>query len=73
MKGFLFFSGQVAIDLEEGGIFAKDVREQTVQAMENIKAILQAAGDSSRAVDQSNVYFVAMSLFRDFNDECEVF
>jgi enamine deaminase RidA (YjgF/YER057c/UK114 family) len=38
--------------------------------MENIKAILQAAGDSLRDIIQSCVYFVLMLLFWDFNYEC---
>ena len=43
---FLFVSGQLAIDPKEGKIVAKTVTLQTRQVMENIKAILEAAGYS---------------------------
>ncbi len=46
VKGFLFVSGQLDIDHRKGGIFARGVRGQTAKVMENIKAILLAAGYS---------------------------
>jgi 2-iminobutanoate/2-iminopropanoate deaminase len=66
---FLFVSGQVAIDPEEGKIVAKDIKGQTIRVMENIKAILQAAGYSFSNVVQSSVYLSSMKLFSEFNSE----
>jgi 2-iminobutanoate/2-iminopropanoate deaminase len=66
---FLFVSGQVAIDPEKGRIVANGIREQTARVMENIKAILQAAGYNLSDVVQSNVYLSSMALFGEFNDE----
>ena len=66
---FLFVSGQVAIDPEKGRIVEKGIREQTARVMENIKAILQAAGYSLSDVVQSNVYLSSMKLFSEFNNE----
>jgi 2-iminobutanoate/2-iminopropanoate deaminase len=66
---FLFVSGQVAIDPEKGRIVANGIREQTARVMENIKAILQAAGYSLSDVVQSNVYLSSMALFSEFNNE----
>jgi 2-iminobutanoate/2-iminopropanoate deaminase len=66
---FLFVSGQVSIDPKEGRIVATSIREQTVRVMENIKAILQAAGYSLSDIVQSNVYLSSMKLFGEFNDE----
>ena len=66
---FLFVSGQVAIDPKEGRIVAGSIREQTVRVMENIKAILHAAGYSLSNVVQSNVYLSSMKLFSEFNNE----
>jgi 2-iminobutanoate/2-iminopropanoate deaminase len=68
---FLFVSGQVAIDPKEGRIVAAGIREQTVRVMENIKAILQAAGYNLSDVVQSNVYLSSMALFNEFNTEYE--
>jgi 2-iminobutanoate/2-iminopropanoate deaminase len=66
---FLFVSGQVAIDPEKGRIVEKGVREQTARVMENIKAILQAAGYNLSDVVQSNVYLSSMALFGEVNNE----
>jgi 2-iminobutanoate/2-iminopropanoate deaminase len=68
---FLFVSGQVAIDPKEGRIVTAGIREQTVRVMENIKAILQAAGYNLSDVVQSNVYLSSMALFNEFNTEYE--
>jgi 2-iminobutanoate/2-iminopropanoate deaminase len=66
---FLFVSGQVAIDPAKGGIIAKGIRAQTARVMENIKAILQAAGYNLSDVVQSNVYLSSIAMFSEFNDE----
>jgi 2-iminobutanoate/2-iminopropanoate deaminase len=66
---FLFVSGQVAIDPKEGKIVAGGIREQTAKVMENIKAMLQAAGYTLSDVVQSNVYLSSMALFSEFNKE----
>ena len=66
---FLFVSGQVAIDPKEGRLVAGSIREQTIRVMENIKAILHAAGYSLSDVVQSNVYISSMKLFSEFNNE----
>jgi 2-iminobutanoate/2-iminopropanoate deaminase len=66
---FLFVSGQLAIDPKEGKIVAKDITLQTRQVMDNIKAILEAAGYSLKDVVQSTVYLSSMALFEEFNFE----
>jgi 2-iminobutanoate/2-iminopropanoate deaminase len=66
---FLFVSGQVAIDPKKGRIIANGIREQTARVMENIKAVLQAAGYNLSDVVQSNVYLSSMALFSEFNNE----
>jgi 2-iminobutanoate/2-iminopropanoate deaminase len=66
---FLFVSGQVAIDPEGGRIVANDIKGQTARVMDNITAILKAAGYSFSDVVQSNVYLSSMKLFSEFNNE----
>jgi len=66
---FLFVSGQVAMDPKESRIVANGIKEQTVRVMENIKAILHAAGYNVSDVVQSNVYLSSMALFSEFNNE----
>jgi 2-iminobutanoate/2-iminopropanoate deaminase len=64
---FLFVSGQIAIDPKEGKIIALDIKTQTKQVMENVKAILQAANYNLCDVVQANVYLSSMTLFSEFN------
>ena len=66
---FLFVSGQLAIDPKEGRIVTYDIKGQTARVMENIKAILQAAGYNFSDIVQSNVYLSSMKLFSEFNNE----
>jgi 2-iminobutanoate/2-iminopropanoate deaminase len=66
---FLFLSGQLAISPREGKIVAENITLQTRQVMENIKAILEAAGYSMKNVVQSTVYLSSIALFEEFNVE----
>jgi 2-iminobutanoate/2-iminopropanoate deaminase len=66
---FLFVSGQLAIDPKEGKIIVENIQLQTHQVMENIKAILEAAGYSLKDLVQSTVYLSSMELFNEFNCE----
>ena len=64
---FLFVSGQLAIDPKEGKIIASDIKGQTVQVLENIRAILNAANYNLSDIVQANVYLSSMTLFSEFN------
>jgi 2-iminobutanoate/2-iminopropanoate deaminase len=66
---FLFVSGQLAIDPKEGKLIIENIKLQTRQVMENIKAILEVAGFSLKDVVQSTVYLSSMLLFEEFNLE----
>ena len=59
----------MAIDLKEDRIVATGIREQTARVMENIKAILKAAGYTLNDVVQSNVYLSLMAMLSEFNNE----
>ena len=66
---FLFVSGQLAIDPKEGKLIIENIKLQTRQVMENIKAILKAADYSLKDVVSSTVYLSSMALFDEFNRE----
>ena len=66
---YLFVSGQLAIDPKEGKIATQDITLQTRQVMNNIKAILEAAGYGLEDIVQSTVYLSNMALFEEFNVE----
>ena len=63
--GFLFISGQLPIDLS--GIMAEGVTAQTRQCMENIKALLEAAGTGLDRVVKCTVFITDMDEFGKMN------
>jgi len=66
---FLFVSGQLAINPKEDKLVVEDIKLQTHQVMENIKAILESAGYCLKDIVQSTVYLSSISLFEEFNRE----
>ena len=70
---FVFGSGQIPIDPKTGEIIKGDIRQQTRQVMENIKAILEAAGMSLENIVSAFVFLRDLSLFADFNEEYSKF
>ena len=66
--GFLFSSGQIAIDPANGQMIEGDVAAQTERVMRNISAILNAAGLSLKRVIKTTVYLKSMSDFATMNE-----
>ncbi len=66
---FLFISGQIPIDPKTGKIVEGGIREQTKRVLDNIKAILEAAGFSLDDVVKVFVFLKDLSLFTEFNEE----
>jgi 2-iminobutanoate/2-iminopropanoate deaminase len=60
---FIFVAGQVPRDPRTGEIAGDTIEEQTRQVLENIKAILEAAGASMADVVKSTVHLSDQSLF----------
>ncbi len=54
--GFVFLSGQVALDPASGQVVEGDVRAQTERVMKNLQAVLAAAGSSLAAVVKATVF-----------------
>lgn len=67
-NGFVFVSGQVALDPSTGEFVGTEVREQTARVMENLKAILEAAGASFTHVVKTTVYLKDMNDFVAMNE-----
>lgn len=65
--GFLFVSGQVAIDPDTGQMVEGDIEQQTARVLENLKNILEAAGSSLEAVVKTTVYLKDMGEFSRMN------
>jgi 2-iminobutanoate/2-iminopropanoate deaminase len=67
-NGFLFTAGQVALDPRTGELVAGGIAEQTTRAMENLKAILAAAGTDFSQVVKTTVFLVDMADFTAMNE-----
>ena len=66
--GFLFASGQVAMDPRTNEFFGGDIRQQTQLVLENIKAILEAAGSNLNHVVKTTVFLKDMNDFAAMNE-----
>lgn len=65
---FLFASGQIPINPENGQIVEGDIKVQTLQVMKNISAILQAAGVNFENVIKTTCFLKNMDDFAAFNE-----
>ena len=64
--GFLFTSGQLPIN-PVTGIVAPTIEEQTIQVLDNLKAIIEAAGCTLEKVVKCTVYLQNMNDFAIMN------
>jgi 2-iminobutanoate/2-iminopropanoate deaminase len=67
-NGFVFVSGQVAIDPATQQVIVGDVAAQTERAMKNLAAILKAAGSGLEKVVRSTVFLKNMGDFAAMNE-----
>jgi 2-iminobutanoate/2-iminopropanoate deaminase len=67
-NGFLFASGQVALDPRSNEFIGGDIRQQTERAMENIKAVIEAAGSNLHHVVKTTVFLKDMNDFAAMNE-----
>jgi len=66
-NGFIFCSGQVAIDPASQQVMAGDVAAQTDRVLRNLSAILEAAGSGLGKVVKSTVFLKNMNDFAAMN------
>ena len=64
----LFVSGQVPIDPSTGAIVEGDIKAQAQQSLNNLKAILNAAGTNMGAVVKTTVFLADMNDFTAMNE-----
>lgn len=67
-NGFLFLSGQVAINPETGDVIQSSVAEETHQVMRNIKAVLLEASYTFNDVVKTTIFLSDMNLFAEVNE-----
>lgn len=66
-NGTLYTSGQIAIDPKTGELVLDDITTETKQVMENMKAVLAAAGMGFEHVVKSSIFLSDMGDFPKVN------
>ena len=64
----IYISGQIPVDPATGNIDAADIAGQTKQSLENIKAILEAAGVGMNSVVKTTVLLADINDFAAMNE-----
>ena len=62
-NGMVFVSGQIPIDPATGNLVAGDIKVQTRRVLNNVKAVLNAAGASLEDVVKATVFITNMDDF----------
>jgi len=65
--GLVFVSGQIPLDPATGQTVAGSIEAQTRRVLENLRAVLKAAGSSLGAVVRTTVYLKDMAEFPAMN------
>lgn len=66
--GFVFTAGQIALDPASGEVVPGGIAEQTTRVMENLRAILTAAGSGLDRVVKTTVFLADMADFAAMNE-----
>jgi 2-iminobutanoate/2-iminopropanoate deaminase len=67
-NGFIFISGQIALDPKTNQLVEGDIRVQTERVLENLKGIAEAAGSSLERVVKTTVFLKDMGEFTAMNE-----
>ncbi len=65
--GFVFTSGQIALDPQTGELVPGDAAAQTRQVMKNLDAVLRAAGTDLSRVVKTTIFLVDLAEFARVN------
>ena len=66
-NGMVFCSGQIALDPATGEMAARGIEAETERILENLKAVLAAAGSSLERVARADVFLADMTDFAAMN------
>lgn len=67
-NGFLFLSGQIAINPVSNELVQSSIAEETHQVMRNIKAVLLEASYGFEDVVKTTIFLTDMNLFAEVNE-----
>lgn len=68
VNGILYVSGQVPMDPSTGKLVEGDIKKETKQCMENLKAILEEAGMGFEDVVKASIFIKDMHQFPQINE-----
>lgn len=68
VNGMLYTSGQIPLDPVSGQVVEGGIKEQALQVMKNLKAILDEAGTSFENVVKTTCFLADMGDFAAFNE-----
>ncbi len=66
--GFVFLSGQIPLDPATGKVVEGNIKLQTERVLQNLAAVLEAAGTSFRHVVKTTVFLQDMGDFAGMNE-----
>lgn len=66
--GFVFCSGQIALEPGTGALVDRDIESETARVMENLRAVLEAAGSSLERVVKTTIFLRDMGDFTRVNE-----
>jgi 2-iminobutanoate/2-iminopropanoate deaminase len=66
--GLVFTAGQVALDPSTGELVGGGIAEQTARVLQNLRAVLSAAGTDFSQVVKTTVFLVDMADFTAMNE-----
>ncbi|MBT8293570.1 MAG: RidA family protein [Eudoraea sp.] len=64
----LYISGQIPLDPTNGKLIEGNIKKETLQCLENLNAILQAADMSFEDVVKATIFVKDMNSFSDINE-----
>ena len=67
-NGFVFCSGQIPLDPATGELVEGSMADQARRCMQNLSAVLEAAGSSLIHMVKVTVYLADMADYAEFND-----
>ena len=65
---FVYTSGQIPLDPQTGALVNGGIKEQTCQVLENLKAVLEAAGTSLDRVVKATIFLKNIADFAAMNE-----
>ncbi len=64
----LYMSGQIALNVKTGNLVLEDIKTETKQVMENLKAVIEAADMTFNDVVKSTIFISDMNDFSQINE-----